>query len=146
MAGNEGKQPPLERAVEGLEHAEADLARAQEAEARAEHKIEEAFEEIKRAEHDHPHELIINRKPFTWPKEEIDGRQIKELAGSPADWVVNQIVDGPGEDPDGNHGQGEGTCCEGLWTKFEAAGDKSDHGYWRPLDHLGERTNTCGVA
>jgi hypothetical protein len=99
-AGNQGKQPPLERAVERLGYAEADLARAQEAEARAEHEIEEAVEEIKRAEHDHPHELIINRKPFTWPKEEIDGRQIKELAGSPADWVVNQIVDGPGEDPE----------------------------------------------
>jgi hypothetical protein len=102
---DEGKEPPLEEAVERLEHAEADLVRAREAESRAEHEIEEAVEEIDRVEHhDQPHELIINRKPHTWPKEEIDGLQIKELAGSPADWVVNQIIDGPGEDPEvGDH-------------------------------------------
>lgn len=44
--------------------------------------------------------LIINRKPDTWPEPSITGSQIKELAGSPADFVVNQIVDGPGEDPE----------------------------------------------
>jgi hypothetical protein len=98
---DEHEEPPLELAVEHLKHAEADLARAREEEARAEHQIEEAVEEIERAEHhDRPHELIVNRKPLTWPKEKIDGREIKTLAGSPADWVVNQIVDGPGEDPE----------------------------------------------
>ncbi|OYV87944.1 MAG: hypothetical protein B7Z64_00255 [Acidiphilium sp. 21-68-69] len=84
---DEGKDPVFEQAIEQLKHAEADLARAREAETRAEH-------------HNLPHELIVNRKPYTWPKDKIDGREIKALAGSPADWVVNQIVDGPGEDPE----------------------------------------------
>ena len=98
---DEGKEQPLEQAVEGLEHAEADLQRARADEARAEHEIEEAVEDIERAEHEERrYELIVNRKPYTWPHEKISGRQIKELAGSPADWVVNQIVDGPGEDPE----------------------------------------------
>ncbi|BAJ83265.1 hypothetical protein ACMV_P5_00110 (plasmid) [Acidiphilium multivorum AIU301] len=98
---DQGKDPLLEQAVEHLKHAEADLARAREAETRTEHEIKEAAEEITRAErHNRPHELIVNRKPYTWPKDKIDGREIKALAGSPADWVVNQIVDGPGEDPE----------------------------------------------
>lgn len=49
--------------------------------------------------------LIINRKPYTWPHPSITGSQIKELSGSPADFVVNQIVDGPGEDPEIADGQ-----------------------------------------
>jgi hypothetical protein len=97
----EDKEPPLEQAVEHLKHAEGELARAREDEARAEHQIEEAVEEIERAEHhDRPYELIVNRKPLTWPKAKIDGLEIKTLADSPAEWVVNQIVDGPGEDPE----------------------------------------------
>jgi Multiubiquitin len=98
---NGGKEEPLEHAVERLEHAEADLARAREEEARAEHEIEEAVEDIERVEHQkRSYELIVNRKPHTWPDEEIDGSQIKTLAGSPSDWVVNQNIDGPGEDPE----------------------------------------------
>lgn len=46
------------------------------------------------------YELIVNRTPHKWAHEVITGTQIKQLAGSPADWVVNQIVDGPGEDPE----------------------------------------------
>ena len=44
--------------------------------------------------------LIINRKPYTWPNKSITGLQIKELASSSAEFVVNQIIDGPGEDPE----------------------------------------------
>jgi hypothetical protein len=50
--------------------------------------------------HDHEYELIVNRQPHKWPDEAITGAQIKTLAKSPTDWVVNQIVDGPGEDPE----------------------------------------------
>lgn len=48
----------------------------------------------------HTFEIIINRKPYHWPNRHITGAQIKQEAGSPADWVVNQIVAGPGEDPE----------------------------------------------
>jgi len=44
--------------------------------------------------------LIINKKPSEWPEQFINGAQIKELAGSPKDWIVNQIVPGPGDDPE----------------------------------------------
>lgn len=98
--GEDHKEPPLEEAIERLERAEVDLAHARADEARAEHEIDEALAEIKATEHPKPFDLIINRKDRTWPHPEIDGRQIKELAESPADWVVNQIVDGPGEDPE----------------------------------------------
>lgn len=54
----------------------------------------------------HSFELIINRVPHQWPKELIDGTEIKVLAQSPADFIVNQIVEGPGEDPEiGDHQQ-----------------------------------------
>jgi len=45
-------------------------------------------------------ELIVNKVPKKWPEKFITGAQIKALAGSPGDWVVNQIVAGPGEDPE----------------------------------------------
>lgn len=45
-------------------------------------------------------ELIVNKAPKKWAEQFINGAQIKTLAGSPADWVVNQIVSGPGEDPE----------------------------------------------
>jgi len=99
--GNECDQPLLDEAVKRLEHAEADLAHARAEEARAVHEIEEAVEEIERAEHHkRSYELIVNRKTHPWPQEKINGSQIKVLAGSPPDWVVNQIIDGPGEDPE----------------------------------------------
>lgn len=48
----------------------------------------------------HEFELIVNKLPKKWGEQFITGGQIKVLAGSPADWVVNQIVPGPGEDPE----------------------------------------------
>ncbi len=44
--------------------------------------------------------IMINNKPKDWPKNTITGREIKEAAGSPKDWVVNEIIAGPGEDPE----------------------------------------------
>lgn len=44
--------------------------------------------------------LIVNKKPKVWPEQFITGAQIKVLAESPADWVVNEIVPGAGEDPE----------------------------------------------
>lgn len=46
------------------------------------------------------YKLIVNREPKTWPQRNITGSQILQLAGSPADWVVNELVPGPGEDPE----------------------------------------------
>ncbi len=48
----------------------------------------------------HPFKLIVNKQEKTWPQQLITGSQIKTLAGSLADWVVNQIVPGPGTDPE----------------------------------------------
>lgn len=48
----------------------------------------------------HKYELIVNRKEHKWPREEITGADIKRLAGSPEDWIVNEIVGGAGEDPE----------------------------------------------
>jgi hypothetical protein len=45
-------------------------------------------------------ELIVNKQPKKWGDQFITGSQINGLAVSPADWVVNQIVPGPGEDPE----------------------------------------------
>jgi len=44
--------------------------------------------------------LIVNKAEKKWADQFITGAQILELAGSPADWVVNQLVPGPGEDPE----------------------------------------------
>ncbi|MEY9981417.1 hypothetical protein ABH995_000754 [Bradyrhizobium yuanmingense] len=44
--------------------------------------------------------LIVNKKEHDWPKQFIEGAEIKTLAGSPADWVVNMSVPGAGEDPE----------------------------------------------
>jgi hypothetical protein len=45
-------------------------------------------------------DLIVNRDRKEWPTQFISGSDVRILAGSPPDWVVNQIVAGPGEDPD----------------------------------------------
>jgi len=50
-------------------------------------------------------ELIVDKQLKTWPNQMINGSQIKGLAGSPSDWVVNQIVPGPGTDPEIGDGQ-----------------------------------------
>lgn len=44
--------------------------------------------------------LIVNKVDKAWAEQFITGAQILGLAGSPPDWVVNQIVPGPGEDPE----------------------------------------------
>jgi len=44
--------------------------------------------------------LIVNKEPKDWSERFITGRQILDLAGSPTDWVVNQLIPGPGEDPE----------------------------------------------
>lgn len=49
---------------------------------------------------DNQFRLIANKKPKTWPSQFITGAQIKRLAESPPDWIVNEIVPGPGEDPE----------------------------------------------
>lgn len=46
------------------------------------------------------YKLLINRRPYEWPEAKISGAEIKNLAGSPADYVVNQRIAGPGEDPE----------------------------------------------
>lgn len=47
-----------------------------------------------------PNKVMINHKNHDWDGITITGVQIKTLAGSPADYVVNQIVEGPGDDPE----------------------------------------------
>jgi Multiubiquitin len=44
--------------------------------------------------------LIVNAAEKIWSKKRITGAEILVLAGSPSDWVVNQLVPGPGEDPE----------------------------------------------
>lgn len=44
--------------------------------------------------------FIVNKAHKTWDSEFIKGAEIKEVAGSPPDWVVNQIVPGPAADPE----------------------------------------------
>jgi hypothetical protein len=51
------------------------------------------------------HKLIVNKVEKNWPDRYINGAQILELAGSPSDWVVNQLVPGGGEDPEIEPGQ-----------------------------------------
>jgi hypothetical protein len=46
------------------------------------------------------YKLIVNKSEKNWPERHLKGKQILELAGSPPDWVVNQLVPGSGEDPE----------------------------------------------
>lgn len=48
----------------------------------------------------HEFKLIVNKKDQEWPHQFIKGKEILQLAGSPADWVVNQLVPGGGADPE----------------------------------------------
>ncbi|MFY9329946.1 MAG: multiubiquitin domain-containing protein [Georgfuchsia sp.] len=50
--------------------------------------------------HEKSFKLIVNKAEKDWPEQFISGAQILTLAGSPSDWVVNQIVPGAGEDPE----------------------------------------------
>jgi hypothetical protein len=51
-------------------------------------------------EHNKDFKLIVNKDEKNWADQFINGAQILQLAGSPADWVVNQLVPGSGEDPE----------------------------------------------
>lgn len=44
--------------------------------------------------------FLVNKVHKDWPQRLISGKEIKQVAGSPADWIVNQKVSGPGEDPE----------------------------------------------
>lgn len=46
------------------------------------------------------YELIVNKTPKKWHELYIKGAQILDLAGSPSDWIVNELVPGGGEDPE----------------------------------------------
>lgn len=46
----------------------------------------------------HQYTLIINKKEDKWPDQLISGADILRLAGSPDNWVVNQVTTGPGID------------------------------------------------
>ena len=45
-------------------------------------------------------DLVVNRVEKTWPKPTVTGSEIKTLAGSPADYIVNQKIPGPGDEPE----------------------------------------------
>ena len=51
-------------------------------------------------DHKPEYKLIVNKVDHDWPERHINGAQILTLAGSPTDWVVNQLVPGAGEDPE----------------------------------------------
>ena len=46
------------------------------------------------------YKLIVNKVEKSWSDRYINGSQILQLAGSPSEWVVNQLVPGSGEDPE----------------------------------------------
>ncbi len=46
------------------------------------------------------YKLVVNKKDKTWPDRHIKGSDILHLAESPPDWIVNQLVTGPGQDPE----------------------------------------------
>jgi len=55
---------------------------------------------IKEAAKTTNYELIVNRVEKEWPKRYITGADILTLAGSPSNWIVNELVPGSGEDPE----------------------------------------------
>ena len=63
-------------------------------------RLEQDVEKLEEVEHGHPYKLIVNKAEKEWPERYIKGRQILELAGSPLDWIVNELVPGGGEDPE----------------------------------------------
>jgi hypothetical protein len=66
-----------------------------------EERLERDVKELETIEREHhPSKLIVNKEEKDWPKRCITGSQILVLAGSPADWVVNELVPGAGEDPE----------------------------------------------
>jgi hypothetical protein len=107
MIPDNSKEPSAEKVAEEIKKDEAELAAAREEAARAEakereveRKLEKDTEKLIEIERHRHYDLVVNRVQKTWPREEITGAEIKDLASSPKDWVVNQIIDGPGEDPE----------------------------------------------
>lgn len=59
--------------------------------------------------------IKVNRKdPIDWPRPYITGAEVKGLAGSPHDFVVNMKVSGPGEEPEIADGQKVDLTPEGV--------------------------------
>ncbi|MGA2833648.1 MAG: multiubiquitin domain-containing protein [Terracidiphilus sp.] len=80
---------------------EREIRRDEERLKQDEERLEGDIKELEAIEHEpHPYKLIVNKGEKDWPERYIKGRQILELAGSPADWVVNELVPGAGEDPE----------------------------------------------
>lgn len=71
--------------------------------------------------------LIVNRQPKEWVHPTINGRQIKDLANAPADWVVNMQVPGPGEDPEIADNQAVDLTKPGV-ERFTVRAPKTDPG------------------
>ncbi len=46
------------------------------------------------------YDLVVNKVHKAWATATISGKEIRDLAGSPASYVVNQIVSGPDADPE----------------------------------------------
>ncbi len=72
--------------------------------------------------------LMVNQKEREWGSPTITGKDIKILAGSPADWVVNQIVEGPGEDPEVGDAQQVSLEAPGI-EKFVTRKPTTSPGY-----------------
>ncbi len=79
---------------------EQEIRRDEERLKQDEERLERDIEKLEEIEHRRPYKLIVNKQEKEWPERHIKGRQILDLAGSAADWVVNQLVPGAGEDPE----------------------------------------------
>jgi len=78
-----------------------DEERLKQDEERDEERLEGDIKKLEAIEHEpHLYSLIVNKEEKDWPERYIKGHQILELAGSPSDWVVNELVPGAGEDPE----------------------------------------------
>ena len=53
-----------------------------------------------KVEKSHKFQLIVNKAEKSWHDQFITGAEIRNLNGSPSDWVVNQLMPGPGNDPE----------------------------------------------
>jgi hypothetical protein len=80
---------------------EREIRRDEERLKQDEEHLEGDIKELEAMEHEHhPSRLIVNKEEKDWSDRYITGHQILDLAGNPADWVVNELVPGAGEDPE----------------------------------------------
>lgn len=57
-------------------------------------------------EHKHEYHLEIDHRPYKWPQELIDGREIKVLAGvDPEGYTVWEVIPGPHDDIEIKNGE-----------------------------------------